>query len=654
MQVAPALVRLTAPALLAFFAAAQDVQPTAAGRVAPDASRFQAVAAARLGAPAASIEIDRVEGPIVLADLGLEVFVAAARLADGEKTVVALRADGLPVDLGAVRAADRELARQRRGKMTLRLSEELRSRAASERHLVCVWLEAPAVETARADHAVLVDELDRAGFLTREEAEFQASELDRAVRAIVEPVTRGFADRLRGLGLEVEGADGIAPVVFVRADLQGLARLAEISEVASIDWAGQEYVERLNVASSEVRAPSVHFAAGGVTGAGAKVAIVEGGRACPSNPALTIVATRVAGGSISTHTTGVASCVDKIAPNVQIVSANAADFTSNTTNVTTQMPGSVAAVSWAVGQGAQIMNLSYGAGAPGSTVSSFDKYLDYVARNNAKTIAIACGNSGAFAGDPGAGFNTLAVGAFHDNNSSLWSGETMGAFSSWQNPSTGLETPQVAAPGVSLDMGTCTNGYSGYGASGTSFSSPITAGIAALCVSKNASLGSWPEAIRAIVMATAWHNIEGATRLSSKDGAGGVDALAAFRVVARGRDVGFDYGTVTPASFNASGLYTAHSAYVSAGQRVRVCLAFDSIVSSGPTYGSDALQADLDLYVYNPAGGLIATSTSAIQPFEIVDFTATTSGYYTVRIKKYSMSSASEYWGSAFSVSSDQ
>jgi len=35
-------------------------------------------------------------------------------------------------------------------------------------------------------------------------------------------------------------------------------------------------------------------------------------------------------------------------------------------------------------------------------------------------------------------------------------------------------------------------------------------------------------------MATALHNIEGITRLSEKDGAGGVDMLAAFRVADEG------------------------------------------------------------------------------------------------------------------------
>jgi subtilisin family serine protease len=101
---------------------------------------------------------------------------------------------------------------------------------------------------------------------------------------------------------------------------------------------------------------------------------------------------------------------------------------------------------------------------------------------------------------------------------SFWTGERMAAFSSWQNPTTGVETPQVAAPGVNISMLTCNApSWTGYTSSGTSFSSPIAAGVAALVVSKQPALGSWPEAVRAIVMATAWHNIEGAARLSSKD-----------------------------------------------------------------------------------------------------------------------------------------
>jgi subtilisin family serine protease len=191
-----------------------------------------------------------------------------------------------------------------------------------------------------------------------------------------------------------------------------------------------------------------------------------------------------------------------------------------------------------------------------------------------------------------------------------------------------------------------------YVSNGTSFSSPMVAGEAALVVSRHAALKSWPEAVRAIVMATAWHNIEGAAALSGMDGAGGIDARAAVLVTGRGRGYGFQYGTLTASSFDNSGFVTTQSMYIPAGRTARACLSFDSVVS-GSNYASDVLVSDLDLYVYNPAGQLVAWSVSGIQPFEMVQFTAATSGTYQVRVRRYRLGSTYEYYGTALSVSTD-
>ncbi len=635
---------------------AQDLHPEGA----PDPSRFRATLASRLGAAPSEVLVGDAEGPVRLHDAELELFVASGMLVDGRKAVVAIDRDGNVVDLDAALAQDRELAGARRGKLGRRLHEEVLRRDPTERVLVVAWLDAPELGDLRQEHAGRLETRRAAGTLTHDAAESLQVEHSGRVRDRLAPVTDAAASAFEAAGLEVVGRDVFAPIVFLRANADDMARVMDDPRVLSLDFAGAEYVDRLNVATNEVRASGAWYAFGGTTGAGAKVSIVESGAVCTSNPFLTVAATRTAGG-VSSHTTGVASCVASthsthrgVAPGATIISANAADFLSQTSNVTSQMPGSVAAVSWSINNGAQIMNLSYGAGAPNSTVYSFDKYLDYVVRNSAKTIAIACGNSGSYAGDPGAGFNAIAVGNFNDMGSSAWSGETMAGSSSWRNPSTGVETPQVAAPGSGITMLSCNASITGYTASGTSFSSPITAGVAALVVSKQPSLGSWPEAVRAIIMATAWHNIEGVARLSSKDGAGGVDAKAAFAVAARGKGTGYQYGTLTSSSFDANGLVTAQTGFASAGQAIRACLSFDSTPSGGPTYSVDSLKADLDLYVYAPNGALVATSTSGIQPFEVVHFTAPQTGTYTVKVKRYSFSGSSEYYGTAFTTSSDQ
>jgi len=60
------------------------------------------------------------------------------------------------------------------------------------------------------------------------------------------------------------------------------------------------------------------------------------------------------------------------------------------------------------------------------------------------------------------------------------------------------------------------------------FSAPQVAGEAALLIHRNPQLRNWPEALRAIIMATATNNVDGPTGIPTgqelKDGAGGINA----------------------------------------------------------------------------------------------------------------------------------
>ena len=55
----------------------------------------------------------------------------------------------------------------------------------------------------------------------------------------------------------------------------------------------------------------------------------------------------------------------------------------------------------------------------------------------------------------------------------------------------------------------------------------------------------------------------------------------------------------------------------------------------GRTYSSDTL-ADLDIYLYDSNGSWKASSTDSPGNVEIITFTATTSGYYSLKLLPYS------------------
>jgi subtilisin family serine protease len=124
-------------------------------------------------------------------------------------------------------------------------------------------------------------------------------------------------------------------------------------------------------------------------------------------------------------------------------------------------------LTWAANHGARVANLSYQF-SDSSTVSSAANYF----QSKGGVVTVSSGNNGALlslADNP----NMLTVSATDGND----------ALASWSN--TG-EVVDLAAPGVSILTTTAGGGY-GY-VSGTSFSAPTAAGVAALVISANPGL----------------------------------------------------------------------------------------------------------------------------------------------------------------------
>jgi subtilisin family serine protease len=179
---------------------------------------------------------------------------------------------------------------------------------------------------------------------------------------------------------------------------------------------------------------------------------------------------------------------------------------------------------------------------------------------------------------------------------------------------------------------------------GTSYAAPVVAGEAALLMQQQSALKTWPETVKAIIMASAVHNIQGESRLSDKDGAGAVDASEAIDTVVNSR---YQSATLTSTSFPQS-----HTVYLQAGQKVRAVASWDSLPANAhpPTSMTDTLNADLDLVVYNPSGSFVTNSNSWDNNYEIVEFTASTTGNYNIRLDKSRFAGTSERVGFAYTI----
>lgn len=123
-------------------------------------------------------------------------------------------------------------------------------------------------------------------------------------------------------------------------------------------------------------------------------------------------------------------------------------------------------------------------------------------------------------------------------------------------------------------------------------------------------------------MASAVHNIEGNSRLSDKDGAGGIQAKAAYDVVANGWHSAFFV------SNGCADLSNAPALYATAGQTVRVAISWLVPIDANLI---NYTFADADLTVTSPSHSQFWTSASFDNNFEIVEFTAPETGVYSVQ-----------------------
>ena len=182
----------------------------------------------------------------------------------------------------------------------------------------------------------------------------------------------------------------------------------------------------------------------------------------------------------------------------------------------------------------------------------------------------------------------------------------------------------MSAAGTGLDSATTTSPWIGYVGSGTSYSSPIVAAAAAVMMEGNSIVGGYPETAKAILMATAFNNVEGNWWISDVDGAGGIDAYRAFQVAYDGTDGGFDLGYHNCADGNLEiGTFS-----VGAGRKVRVVLVW----STDPDYADYVNRpgSDQDLMVQAPNGSSY-WSSSWDNTYELVHWNSTpASGDYHV------------------------
>ncbi|MDJ0865754.1 MAG: S8 family serine peptidase [Myxococcota bacterium] len=462
-------------------------------------------------------------------------------------------------------------------------------------------------------------------------------------------------------------SSALAPVVYAElTPAQILALSAQLDRVRWIYEGVAVKQDELAQSVCAIGAPTVSAAvnAGNLEAAVVESDRVQGGLSCLQRTGF------LGDSSVANHPTAVAGIIGStlagtqgVAPGINILSADQDQNLFTVSNIED-------ALDWALSNGGDVFNMSFGTDDSGETEGE-DVLVDWFSRHHRRLLVKSAGNRSNTCEDtdevtsPGLGFNILTVGNYDDGGTCGNGDDTISSgscFGDPQSPHGDREKPEVAAPGsgittlstsfIAPDCLTLTS-------SGTSFSAPHVTGTAALLVARQLGLKHWPEALKAIIMASALNNVEGAVRLSERDGVGGIFTDQADAVVAAGR---FDTRVVTHADFAATGTLDVASFFVdNNASRLKVSMNWDSNPGDQTFMFPNQLSIsnDFDLQVWRTSGTgppvLVASSTSWDNSYETIDVAFPAQGTYTLRAVLASGTlnsavSAPEYLATAWSL----
>jgi hypothetical protein len=320
---------------------------------------------------------------------------------------------------------------------------------------------------------------------------------------------------------------------------------------------------------------------------------------------------------------------------------------------------------YALGLGAKVINLSYGNKlGDGPLTSKFNLMVDYAAEQYGASIVAAAGNDNDTAVQqvPNGAYNGYGVGSVDP-----YGYDQVSNFSNFALTSDRRSKPDLVAPGDAIVRANAnweTGSYYSEG-SGTSFSTPIVGGVLAQMIGygKNMRVSTDPRVLKAILLTSAdkvydsngdpWAPRHQYTRkgriaidrpLDDEQGAGRLDAVAAYRVYSKTRDAKTAAANWAFTSLKRYRTYSFSLGHFNAGQQIDTSMTWDyhvgrtdngnRIVDAGDKFYENVPLADFALSLIKD-GKVIATSDSPYDNLELLSYKVTASGNYAIEVYRH-------------------
>ena len=506
-------------------------------------------------------------------------------------------------------------------------------------------------------------------------------------REVYNQLNSGISDELLS-SEEIVYMSQYSPVIIANLTSERIEQLKESDKVVLIDYYNLQGKVDDNINPSEMYANTTYDTndVNGVNsivnspildGSGIKIGVIDVGRPIvENNTHLSGISLEHSNTSVNlntaTHSTNVMEIIYSIAPDADYYYT--AYFEKDENGANTIISAFPKELEWLISKGVNVINASlnfvqsnitidtdgdgvydinyYIGGDARNSYGSAAKYLDILVYNSDVSFVKTAGNEGVTGiNSGGMAYNVITVGNYNDMGTVTdYSDDTIANDSSFYNtPGDFQHKPDICAPGTNVTI----NGKL-YG-SGTSYAAPQITGIIALMMQKDSNLKTTPDDVKAILTAgvnmdTSHHYVPAyvsADNSYRKFGAGLVSAVNAIKIIDRG-----DFYSAAMTSSQTEKTYTWEVTADMVGKPLRISMAvmkpyqeLHDVVSNNGISDIYGL-ANLDLYLYYNTTQM-KNSTTTKNNVEILEYTPTRTGTYSIKVKKVSAPAVTTYYGLA-------